>query len=253
MGKEKELVDKLKDKEVYVSISGGADSTAMALILWELGVDFEYIFCDTGTEFPETYETIRRLVNFTGRKLNYLKSKQGDLFEVIKKRKLMPRFNCRFCTQELKIFPVRDFLLNHHDNYIVATGIRTDEKKRVKPDKEFKKVYPLVELGLKKADTFKKCQEYDLLNPIYQYFTRTSCFACPFKTKEEWLTLLKYYPELYRRAEELEEWHSRLYPSKYGWNRDFTLKELRENFEKRKKLFELGVEEINSINRRYER
>ncbi len=32
----------------YVAVSGGADSTALALLLWERGEDFEMVFSDTG-------------------------------------------------------------------------------------------------------------------------------------------------------------------------------------------------------------
>jgi 3'-phosphoadenosine 5'-phosphosulfate sulfotransferase (PAPS reductase)/FAD synthetase len=38
----------------YVSLSGGADSTALAILLKERGEEFEMVFADTGAELPET-------------------------------------------------------------------------------------------------------------------------------------------------------------------------------------------------------
>ena len=46
-----------------VSLSGGKDSTALALYLKQNypEIPAEYIFCDTGVELPETYEYLERL------------------------------------------------------------------------------------------------------------------------------------------------------------------------------------------------
>ncbi len=45
----------------YVAVSGGADSTALALLMHERGEEFEMVFADTGAELPETYYTLARL------------------------------------------------------------------------------------------------------------------------------------------------------------------------------------------------
>lgn len=43
-------LDFLKDRPLVANVSGGKDSTAMALFLIDQGVDFEPVFCDTGWE-----------------------------------------------------------------------------------------------------------------------------------------------------------------------------------------------------------
>jgi len=52
-----------------VCISAGADSTALALLLYERGEDFEMVFSDTGAELPEVYWLLPRIAQYTGKKL----------------------------------------------------------------------------------------------------------------------------------------------------------------------------------------
>lgn len=49
-------LDFLKDRPLVANVSGGKDSTAMILMLMELNLDFEAVFCDTGWEHEQTYE-----------------------------------------------------------------------------------------------------------------------------------------------------------------------------------------------------
>ena len=41
-------------------ISGGKDSSALAVYLQDKVLEMEYFFCDTGAELPETYEYLTR-------------------------------------------------------------------------------------------------------------------------------------------------------------------------------------------------
>ena len=52
--------------KVIVSMSGGKDSTAVALLAKEQGVDAIYAFADTGHEHPETYEYVTYLEGVLG-------------------------------------------------------------------------------------------------------------------------------------------------------------------------------------------
>ena len=44
-----------------LSLSGGKDSTALAVYLRDRIPDLEYVFCDTEKELPETYEYLARV------------------------------------------------------------------------------------------------------------------------------------------------------------------------------------------------
>jgi 3'-phosphoadenosine 5'-phosphosulfate sulfotransferase (PAPS reductase)/FAD synthetase len=54
-----------------VPLSGGKDSTALSLYLAQKYPDiaFEFVFCDTGAELPETYEYLDRLEHVLGHQI----------------------------------------------------------------------------------------------------------------------------------------------------------------------------------------
>jgi 3'-phosphoadenosine 5'-phosphosulfate sulfotransferase (PAPS reductase)/FAD synthetase len=64
-----------------VCVSGGSDSTALALLLWERGEDFEMAFADTGAELPEVYWLLPRLAQYVGKKLTVVSG--GSFFQLL--------------------------------------------------------------------------------------------------------------------------------------------------------------------------
>ena len=54
-----EVIDYIGDRILYLSVSGGKDSTAMALHLKDMGIPYKAIFIDTGWEHPSTIEYIK--------------------------------------------------------------------------------------------------------------------------------------------------------------------------------------------------
>ena len=50
-------------------ISGGKDSSALAIYLRDKVPEMEYFFCDTGAELPETYEYLTRLEVILGKSI----------------------------------------------------------------------------------------------------------------------------------------------------------------------------------------
>lgn len=53
------------DGDVYVSFSGGKDSTVLLHLVRELYPDVPAVFCDTGLEFPEIKQFVRQTENVT--------------------------------------------------------------------------------------------------------------------------------------------------------------------------------------------
>lgn len=120
----------MKQTKIIIPLSGGKDSqAAMIWAIEKYGLqNCETAFCDVKWEAEETYKHINYLVNKSGVKHNVLTSKKYDgMIDLAIKKKRFPSTNARFCTEELKIYPMIDFILSQTSNVIVIDGIRADE------------------------------------------------------------------------------------------------------------------------------
>lgn len=214
----------------YVAVSGGADSTAVALLLHERREDFEMVFSDTGVELPEVYWLLPRLANYTGKRLHV--TSNGGMFQwLMQLNYFLPGPRVRWCTKNLKMVPQRSFFTNELNNTeIVHVGIRADEPKRLvnKEKEKYAKSYPLADAGYGKKEVMEICQKHDLLNPVYDWRTNVSCYCCFFQRIRDWRGLWKNHPTLFKIAEEWEE-QSRLVSqhTRYGWCERHRLSDIR--------------------------
>ncbi|MBA3545720.1 MAG: phosphoadenosine phosphosulfate reductase family protein [Nannocystis sp.] len=129
---------RLGDRLVVASISGGKDSTALALALKEYEIPHVRVFADTGFEAPETYAYLDMLRDRLG-PIEVVRNKalwQGALpgeegmLTLIRRKKMFPSRLMRFCTQQLKIFPIRDHLRvlqDRGDDVVSTVGVRAQE------------------------------------------------------------------------------------------------------------------------------
>lgn len=61
-----------------LSLSGGKDSTALAVYMRDKVPEMEYVFMDTGEELAETYEYLERIESYLGKPIVRLKNnRQG--------------------------------------------------------------------------------------------------------------------------------------------------------------------------------
>jgi 3'-phosphoadenosine 5'-phosphosulfate sulfotransferase (PAPS reductase)/FAD synthetase len=143
------------------SVSGGKDSTAMALHLQERGIEFTPVFMDTGWEHPETYRYVRdELPKHIG-EITWLRADievPEELEPVVQefeerlghysafvrlafRKAIFPARTVRFCTHELKLKPIRAYLakrIEQGEAPVSVVGIRAAESAaRAKlPEKE---------------------------------------------------------------------------------------------------------------------
>ena len=135
------------DRTVIASVSGGKDSTAMCLHLQEQGIPYRAVFLDTGWENATTYRYLRDVLPGVIGPIEWLTPAvdlSPDLEEVaaqfetrlghhsamirlILKKGMFSSRRIRFCTQSLKAFTIRDYLLGLDVEPINAVGIRADE------------------------------------------------------------------------------------------------------------------------------
>lgn len=175
---------------IIVSFSGGKDSQACLIqAVSHYGADkVEAVFCDTGWEHPDTYEHVRNICKQLNVSLTVLKSsKYNGFIDLAIKCTRFPSPTRRFCTSELKIKPMIDYLLSLKESCLIIQGIRAKEsterskmpyecnyfgeyfeqvtaRRRGKETQTWKQAY-------RRKDVVKWCGEYDasVSRPIFQW------------------------------------------------------------------------------------
>ena len=188
-------------------ISGGKDSSALAVYLRHTVTDMEYFFCDTGAELPETYEYLTRLEVILGRPIVRLNSSRGfdHWFEVF--RGALPSPQMRWCTKNMKIKPIEEWIGDAPAVSYVA--IRADESNRkgyisTKPNIETR--FPFVEDGIDHDGVMRILDDAGIgLPAYYEWRTRSGCYFCFYQRKAEWVGLADRHPELFERAVAIEQ------------------------------------------------
>src|SRR5271157_4340666 len=74
-----ELEDQQMSERVrhILSLSGGKDSSALAVFMKGKVPELEYVFCDTDKELPETYEYLERVQAYLGKPIVRLNATRG--------------------------------------------------------------------------------------------------------------------------------------------------------------------------------
>ena len=187
-------------------ISGGKDSSALAVYLRESVPEMEYFFCDTGAELPETYEYLTRLEVILGKPIAHLNARRGfdHWFEVF--RGTLPSPQMRWCTKNMKIKPIEEWIGDAPAVSYVA--IRADESNRkgyisTKPNITAR--FPFVEDGIDRAGVMRILEDAGIgLPEYYDWRTRSGCYFCFYQRKAEWIGLAERHPELFERAVAIE-------------------------------------------------
>lgn len=113
-----------------VALSGGKDSTAMALRLAEVEPrDYEYIGNFTGNELPELFEHLELMECVLGKPIKRVQA-DVDLYGLIERHRMIPNFRARFCTVELKIEPTIAYMQTLPPGSVLYVGLRADEEER---------------------------------------------------------------------------------------------------------------------------
>lgn len=217
-----------------VSFSGGKDSTAMLLKMIENNMKIdEIIFCDTGKEFPQMYEHIRKVENYIKRPVIILKSEKSFDYYMFEYEKTRGKSKgqkgygwssgrCRWCTTLLKNQVINKYLSKYkNEGYIEYIGIAYDEQDRIK-----NKVYPLVDWKMTEKDCLEYCYSKGFdWGGLYEHLERVSCWCCPLKRISEYKVLYEYYPELWENLKEMDK------KANNRFRKDYTVEELEQKFE----------------------
>lgn len=99
-----------------IGLSGGKDSTALALRLAEVEPrEYTYICNTTGNELPEMLEHWGRLESLLGAKIQPVTNSLG-LVGLIHRERMLPNVFSRWCTRILKIEPTIAYMAELPEN-----------------------------------------------------------------------------------------------------------------------------------------
>lgn len=190
-----------------LSLSGGKDSTALAIYMRDRVPDMEYVFCDTGEELRETYRYLEKLEAYLGKKIVRLNPDRPFMHYLELYNGVLPDARTRWCTRMLKLKPFEKYI---GDSPVVSyIAIRADESGRKgyitkKPNVSVR--YPFIEDGLTRADIFELIEQSGLgLPDYYRWRSRSGCYFCFFQQKIEWVGLLENHPDLFSKAAGFEK------------------------------------------------
>lgn len=192
-----------------LALSGGKDSSALAIYMRSKGIEMDYVFCDTEKELDETYEYMNKLEAYLGKKIHYLKYADGygfdDILEI--KNGFLPSPESRWCTDYLKLKPYERFIGN--DEVISYVGIRADEAQRkgyISTKPNIRTVFPFIEDNIGKEEVYRILKESGLGVPsYYNWRSRSGCYFCFFQQKREWIGLYENHPDLFKKAAAYEK------------------------------------------------
>lgn len=187
-----------------VALSGGKDSTAMALHLAEVEPDeYEYCITPTGRELPVMFAHWQKLECLLGKSLTRIPG--PTLLDRIKQYRTLPNFRMRYCTREVKIEPFMAYVAANSPA-VCYVGIRFDEVE----DREgtnwngvegVTQNLPLVRWGW----GINRVREY-LRKRSVSVPERTDCDMCYHQRIGEWWRLWRDNLDRWMEIEALETW-----------------------------------------------
>lgn len=217
-----------------ISYGGGVQSTALIVLAAQgkleavMGGPIKYaLFGNTGddSEHPATIKYVRNIAIPWAAKngmeiIELATTKNGEPTtiwnEIMKpdsKRMLIPVYGDinmplqRSCTVDFKIKTVGKWVKKNgakkDDPALVAIGISTDEIQRAGRGKEEymqQRMYPLLDLGLDRIGCMRVIHDAGLPVP-----PKSSCFFCPFHRPLVWSEMRRDQPELFEKAQQLED------------------------------------------------
>lgn len=202
-------------------LSGGKDSSAMALELRRRHPDrpFIWVFTPTGNEPEELFAHILKMGALLGSRIWPITCGLS-LEGLIAKYNALPNWRQRWCTRELKIEPYGQWLALQAANGPIASyvGLRADEPEREGGDYEaipgVEMVFPMRDWGWGIGQVIACLEALGICIPA-----RTDCEWCFHQTLTEWRNLWLNNPDSYSRgsAHELGTGHTFRSPSRDTW------------------------------------
>jgi hypothetical protein len=241
-------MDNINNSDTVISFSGGRTSAFMTL---ELLKEERYkgaivMFANTGKENEATLKFVNQVNEYIGGRIIWIEynpdpdiwfnivsyntaSRNGEPFEaLISKRKYLPNRVARFCTQDLKIRPMKKYCqkILGWDNWTNMVGIRYDEparwskSKSVERGEVFDVEHPLVRWKITKKDVldFWSKMPFDLQLKEHE----GNCDLCFLKGKKKKQMIARNNPEKFEWWVAMEKKYGGTFVSEYSYDKLLT-------------------------------
>lgn len=193
-----------------LGLSGGKDSTCLALAMKERhpDIDMEYICTPTGNELPDLFAHLDKMEELLSKPILRLGIGK-TLEELIDHMAMLPNFRSRWCTRILKIEPTIRYMKALPAGSKLYVGLRADEPHRDGIyGGDVESVFPFKEWGWGIEEVYGFLEERGICVPA-----RSDCSFCYHQRIVEWRNLWRDYPDLYAQAEAIEERHGHTFRS----------------------------------------
>ncbi len=247
-------------------LSGGQDSTAMTLRLFEIGQAPDHVvFCDTLIEHDEMYEYIDKIDAFLQRRYGvkidrtkpsksfeawvFGKVTSGDNNGKVRGTPMVtePCYWRREAKERAFDRWVKERVVGEHVKLI---GYTVHERERAEAARKHGIETPLIDWGWREIDCRNYLREREMENKLYRHFSRTGCAVCPRQKIDDFYAVWKYYPKWYEYMIDVEE---RLIDARLkngekdafrpAWHTKYTTGEMAELFRKKEMQPSLPFEE----------
>lgn len=190
--------------KVSVSYSGGKDSLAVLQLVDETLDDYEIMFADTGLEFPETLENVKKVTVYYRKELRIASAGNSfwDSINVFGPPTMDTRWCCKIC----KLGPIARLIDENYDGGCLSfIGQRQYESHaRSISKKVWKNPWVGNQVGASPIQEWTALHIWLYLfrtkapyNPAYEKgYDRMGCWLCPSSSLADFLQLKESHPEL---------------------------------------------------------
>lgn len=196
----------------YLSFGGGVNSVAMMLYILDEGWDFEAVFVNHGTDWPETYEYLDMFQEWLDKRgvkpvtvltPKYYRKKinknYSNLYNYSYDFKMVPSMMSRWCTRLFKIVTIENYI---QKPCFMLLGFDIGEINRAdwSCTNGVENRFPLIEAEINRAGCTEIIKSHGLLVP-----QKSGCYICPYQSVYQWKELRHKHPDLFCKAEQLEK------------------------------------------------